>query len=828
MSGRGGVGIKGALGDVSFALRTLVRRPALAVGVVLTLGLGVGATTATYSVVDAVLLRPLDYEDPERLVAFGTTFPGREWDDQEAGLQHLAGMSYLNFADFRERARSFEALGGAESVGVLLPDQGDGTELVTAARATDGFWTALRVAPVLGRLFGPEDYEVGTGADPILLSHAAWTRRFGADPGVLGRPLGSVGGPSVVVGVLPADFEPPETLFGHAPELWLPLQGGHDRYTDRGGRSMVLVGRLAAGVTVEVARAEVDAIADRLADEYPDGNVYPDGSSFGAGVNGLQEQTVGGAANTLLVFLGAAVLLLMIAVLNATTLLLARSMERSHELAVRVALGAGRWRVVRLVLGESVVLAVGGGLVGAGLGWGGVWAFHRFGPSSVPRMAEVTLDLRVLLVTMGLAIASGLVAGTAPALRAVRRPPGGLSSRSEDRSASRLRSALVTVQLGLAVLLLSGAGLLFHSFLELRSVEPGFDAEGLVSFQVAIKRPGAAADEEPWQAWDELLELVGASAGVQAVAASTNPPFQDPYWAPRVLLPDDPPDARGDGVAGYAVTPGYFDLLGTPIRRGRDFTRGDGVDGPFVAIVNEAWVRSKLGPDGDALSTSVRMTGLASAELRTVHIVGVVGDVIQRRAEDGARPAIYVPYTQQPWFLIQPVVRSDLPLEILAPELRRAVARFSPAVPTQAMGTLGDRMAATRTDPRFKALLFTTFASVALLLAGAGLYASLAHSVSLRRRELGVRMALGARRSGVRALVVMQALRSAVVGIALGLVGALALSRTLTRFLFQVEPADPVSLLGAAALLGMMAMAASYIPARRATSVDPAEVLRSE
>lgn len=811
--------------DVVFALRSFLRRPTLAVGVVITLGVGVGATTAIYSVVDGVLLRPLRYPDSGRLVAVGTTFPGRTWDDESAGLQHLAGVSYLNYADFRDRARSFSSLGAIEPTSVLLPDEGDGPVLVRAARVTPELWTTLEVTPALGRLFLPDEYR--GGEDAVILSHGAWVRRFGADPSVVGRPMASAGPSSVIVGVLPADFAPPEGLVSRSTDFWMPLRADHPRYASRGRRSLVLVGRLAQGVTVDAARTEMSALADQLADEYPDGNVFPDGTHFGAGVNGLLDQVVGTTRRILLIFLGAAGLLLLIAVLNAMTLLFARSLERSAELSVRRALGAGVGRLVRLLVSESVILSLAGALVGAALGYAGVAALHRYGPSSLPRLADVAVDGRVLAVTFLLAVGAGLVTGLVPAARFARRMPwrsmrGGRGATGR----SRLRMTLVVSQLTVAVLLLSAAGVLVRSFLELRAVDPGFEPQGLVSVEVPLKRPGAPEGEESWQAWDLLLEQLAATPGVTAVAGATNTPFQDPNWAPRVLLPSDGPDVVRDGIAGYGVTPGYLEVAGTRLLRGRDFTRADGPSGPWVALVNEAWARTLLGPDADPVGMHVRTE--ESGTVRDIQIVGLVENAIQTRAEDGPRPAVYVPYTQIEWPLIQAVVRSTESPDVLMPALRRSVARFSTMTPVMAMTTLEDRIAATRTDPRFQALLFLTFAVVALTLAGAGLYASLAHAVGLRRREMGIRMALGATRGGVRRQVVLTGVRVAAVGVTVGLLASLVLNRALVRFVYAVSPSDPAALLGSAAALCAVAVVAAWIPARRATRVDPAEVLREE
>ncbi len=811
--------------DLAFALRTFARRPTLAVGVVITLGVGVGATTAIFSVVDGVMLRPLRYPDSGRLVAVGTMFPGRPWDDESAGLQHLAGVSYLNYADFRDRARSFASLGAVEPTSMLLPGEGDGPVLAGAARVTPELWVTLGVTPALGRLFLPEEYERGGDVSPVILSHGAWIRRFGGDPAVVGRALEQAGPSSVIVGVLPADFAPPQGLIPRSTEFWLPLRADHPRYADRGSRSLVLLGRLAPGFTVDDARREMSALADQLADEYPDGNVFPDGSRFGAGVNGLLDQVVGTTRRVLLLFLGAAGLLLLIAVLNAMTLLMARSLERSAELSVRRALGAGAGRIVRLLVSESVVLSLAGALLGAALGFGGVAALHRFGPSSLPRLADVAVDGRVLGVTFLVAMAAGLVTGLVPAARFVRRLPWrAMRTGRGAPGGPRLRMALVTSQLAVAVLLLSAASVLVRSFLELRAVDPGFEPRGLVTLEVPVKRPGAPAGERTWQAWDLLLDELAATPGATSVAGTTNTPFQDPNWAPRVLLASDDPGTVREGIAGYGITPGYLSVAGTRLIRGRGFTRTDGPEGPRVALVNPSWVSALLGSGRDPVGMHIRME--EDGTLRDVEVVGLVEDAVQTRAQDGPRPAVYVPYTQITWPVVHAVVRSDEPPDVLMAKLRRSVARFSPMTPVMAMTTLDARMAATRTDPRFQALLFVTFGFVALTLAGAGLYASLSHAVGLRRREMGIRMALGATGPRVRRGVVLAGIRVAAIGVGMGLLASLVANRALARFVYAVSPVDPLGLLASASTLCAVSLLAAWVPARRATRVDPAEVLR--
>jgi putative ABC transport system permease protein len=824
---RRGEGMSSWIRDVRIACRGLARRPGFSAGVALTLGLGIGATTTIYSVVDAVLLRPLPYETPGRLAAVGTTFPTREWDDEEAGLQHLAGMAMLNFRDFVARTRSFDLLAAIEaSSSVLLPDRGSGPELAPAARVSSALFDMLDVTPALGRTFLPEEHSVA--AEPVfLITYGAWQRRYGGDPDIVGRPFERIGGPATIIGVLPSDFRAPEAFFSTIPDFWMPLQPDHPRYASRGMRSLYIAGRLTPGVSVDEARAEADAIAADLAVEFPDGNVYPDGSHFGIGVNGLHAQTVGTAGRPLRIFLGAATLLLLLAAMNAATLLLARALDRGRELGVRMALGAGRARVMRLLLTEAGVLSLAGGAVGVTLAYGGVVAFLRYAPSSIPMISSVAVDGRVLGVATLVSLGAGLLAGLLPALRLARR---GLWERFQAGgwtvadAGSRLRSVLVGGQVAVAVLLLSGAALMFSSLVRIRSAEPGFVPEGLITLEIALKRPDAPASE-PWQDWDAAITELGTVPGVESVAGTTNPPFQSPYWAPRLLLPGDSPETWREGVAGYAITPGYLETVGTELVGGRGLFGTDGPDAEQVALVNETFVRTHLNGE-DPLGLIVRQ--VEDGTEHEIRIVGVVEDVIQGRAEEGRRAAIYVPYTQASWPLVHAVVRTPLPPETIVPELRRAVARFNPVVPPRDVRTMPDRMADSRTTPRFQTLLIGSFALVALLLAGAGVYGSLAHTVGRRRRELGVRMALGAERAGLIQLVLRQGLRATLIGVALGSTATLATASVLESFLYEVEPHDPAMLGLVAAVLVLVSVSACIVPARRATAVDPVTVLRAE
>ena len=827
--------------DLTFAARSLRRRPGFSLGVALTLGLGIGATTTIYAVVDGVMLRPLPYDEPSTLVAVGALLPTQEWTDRSADLQNLVPISQPNYQDFRKRSRSFETMAVIEKFDVFLADTGNGPDMLAGARVSPELFDILGVSPALGRTFFPDEYSVAS-ADVVMLTYGAWQRHYGGNPGVLGRPTERHTPPLIIVGILPRDFRPPEAFFpsAEAPDFYRPFQSDRRQSDRHGFRTLSVLGRLSRDASVEQARAEAERIAADLAVEFPDDNGRPDGSHLGIGMNDLHAQTVGTTGRALGLFLGAAALLLLLAAMNAATLLLSRSLDRTRVFGVRMALGAGRGRVVRLLVSEAAILSVFGGVLGVLVAYGGVSVFLRYAPSFIPRLSTVAVDARVLAVAAAVSLGTGIVAVLLPALRLTRRGPGeGLrgSGKTVSEPASGLRSALVGGQMAVAVILLSGAGLLFGSFVRISAVDLGFAAEGLITMTENIDRLAdvievTAPPDAPrpsfsgaWQIWDLVLDELRAVPGVESVAGATNVPFQSPSWAPRLLLPGDAPETLREGIAGYAITPGYFETMGTTLLQGRTFERLDGPGSESVALVNESFVRTQLGGD-DPVGMTVRRS--AGDEEIAMRIVGVVENVVQTRAEDGPQPALYVPYTQYRGGVLQAVVRTTLPADVIIPELRRAAGRFNPMVPPQDLLPQQDRMSATPTTPRFLALLIGAFALVALLLAAAGLYGSLTHSVGRRQRELAVRMALGADRAAVLGMVLGQGMRVSVAGLALGMIATLFLTRVLAGLLYGVEPNDPATLLSVGGVLALVSVVACLAPARRATAVDPVRVLKTE
>ena len=820
----------GWMSDLGDGFKGLLRRPGFSLTVLLTLGIGIGATTTILSVVDGVMLRPLPYDGADRLVTLGAADPARGPTDGDSPRE-LERLSVQGYGLLQERANSFEGLAALEPTSVFLRDEGDGPDEIPSARVSSELFELLGVAPALGRTFLPEEHRADAeGA--VLITYGAWQRRYGGDPDVVGRPASRFYQPTVIVGVLPRDFRPPEAFFvaEESPEFWLPLQPDHDRY--RNPRPTVwVIGRLRGDTPLSLAREEAAHVASELSTSLPESTARVDGSAFSIGINTLHAQTVGSTGGALAVFLGSAVLLLLLASLNAATLFLARLLDRDPELRVRSALGAGQGDIARLLVCEAGAVALLAGALGIGLAYGGVALFLRYAPPTLPNLASVTVDGRVLLVSAFLSLGAGTLAGLLPAWRLLwPLRSGSLADRPRVTSSTtgRLGQVLVGGQVAVAVTLLAGASLLFSSFSRLRSAEPGFAPSGLITFGVGLE--GALRSAAPGtitgigQAWDLALEEIGGVAGVQAVSGANSLPFQAPTWAPRLLLDGDAAGTWREGIAGYAVSPEYFTTLGIVRLSGRWFDRSDRGDTEGVAIVNQIFVRTQLG-GLDPIDLVLRRSD--SSGEAPVRIVGVVEDVVQARIEDGARPAIYVPYTQFPSAL-QAIVRTSLPLEAVATDLRRAVARFNPIEPVRDLLAMEDRMGAARANPRFQSALISAFALVAVLLAAAGLYSSLSHWVGRRRRELGLRMALGADRGVVRRMVLGQGLGIALAGLIVGVAGALASGRALSGLLYGVSPYDPVLLLAAGTLLLLVAALASFGPARRATAVDPATVLNSQ
>ena len=790
--------------DLRSALRALARRPVFTALVALTLALGIGANAAIFSVVDTVLLRPLPYPESERLVNVHGRYP-----------EDRTTFSLPDYLDLRQRARSYAELAAVTTGGGNLTTTGL-PERVQVAYATGNFFRALRVTPALGRLFGPDDERGASGI--VVLSYETWRGRHQGDPQVVGRAVTIDGRPFTIAGVAPRGLALPGKV-----DYWRPIRTDSGDGGGRRAEFLAVVGRLAPGVTPERAGREAHAIMAQLGREYPETN-----RTFRAEVAGLQEDLVGPARPALLVFMGAVGLVLLIACANVANLLLARAVGREREIAIRASLGASRARVFRQLVLESVLLGALGGAGGLALAGIATRLLRTSELGDIPRLAEVTVDARVLAFGVAVSVATGLLFGLAPALRLAREElqpslRGGGRGVTRGPGEGRVRSALVLAEVALAVVLLVGAGLLVRSFDALRRTDVGFSAERVLVARVALP-PAQYADAAGRRAfWLALEERVRTLPGVQAAGlASTAPMGGAPYYAFRVEGVEGAPETMQDAQP-YAVTPGYFATMRIRLLRGRVLGPGD-VDGATpVAVVNATLARKFLGardPLGQRLSVDGGETW------RTV--VGVVADTRQEGLAELPYAQLYFPAAQWPRPAMWITLRTAADPTAVASSLRRVVADLDAQLPVYELSTMQERMARSVAQPRLTAVLTTGFAASALLLAALGIYGVVAYGVAERTREIGVRMALGATRERVLGLIVRQGLRPVLGGLAVGVVGALAAGRLLTGLLHGVSAGDVLTYVAVVAFLGAVAVAATVLPARRAAGVAPTTALRHE
>ncbi|MBV9924261.1 MAG: ABC transporter permease [Acidobacteria bacterium] len=797
--------------DVRFGLRVLAKRPGFSLVALAVLALGVGANTAIFSVVNAVLLRPLPYPGAERVIAFEGVNPSK-------GIKE-SNLSAPDAVDWRSQARSFEALAIYTPGSANLSGGGE-PERVAGAYVEPDFFRVLGVGAARGRAILPEDDKPGS-APVVVLSHALWVRRFGADPAAVGRTIDLGGRQREVVGVMPAGFD-----FPYRSELWVPLQLDLAKEA-RDNRSLFVVGRLREGVAVAAAQTELDAISARLAEAYAVTNV-----GWGVRLQPLKDALVGELKTTLFMLLAGVGLLLLIACANVANLLLARAAGRRREVALRLALGAGRWRIARQMLTESVLLGVAGGALGAALS---VWLTDllvALAPAGTPRLAETSADWRVLLFAAGASVLTGVAFGIAPAWQASRYDlndslkEGG---RGAGGGRSRMRSGLVVAEVAVSLLLLAGAGLLVKSFGRLQAVDPGFDPEGVITMRVSL--PGARYKEPARKVefYATLLERVRSLPGVESAGATIQLPLRgSDYSIWRGLIREGRPETPEEAIdASYSVvTPGYFRALRIPLRAGRAFDERDRTDSAKVAVVNESLAR-KVFPGEDPVGKRIHIW--RDEEFQR-EIVGVVGDTKPDSLETAGAPQIYVPHAQDAeWGGLSLTVRArGAGAESLVGAVREEVRALDRELPIYDVKTLGKVVADSTAYRRVSMFLMAGFAVAALLLAGVGLYGVVSYAVTERTREIGVRVALGAQRRDVVRLVVRHGMLLTLLGLAVGLACALALTRLMTGLLYEVSAADPGVYILVALLLAAVALLACLVPARRATKVDPMVALRYE
>jgi putative ABC transport system permease protein len=814
--------------DIRYAVRGLRQRPAFTAIAVLTLALGIGANTAIFSVANGVLLRALPYDRSDRLAMI--------WGHRTQ--EPLADLSVSEYWDLTERGHAFSRVaayvpGTATLTGTGVPER------LRAGYVTGGAFSVLGVTPALGRGFTAEE-DLPNGPRAVLLSDGLWRRRFGADPSVVGHVLTLDDAPATVVGVMPPGFQLPSDYAGAGMELWSPLQlDPAANRADRGWHFLQAIGRLRDGVTVDAASAEVSTLMRGMLAQYPT-EYTPE---FNGSATMVRQEVVGDVRPAILVLLGAVALLLLIACANVAGLLLARAESRQREIALRTALGAGRPRLVRQLLTESLLLAAAGGMLGVILAAWGVQALVLAAPASVPRLSEIGIDARVLGFTLGLTVLTGLLFGIAPALHSVRPDlsqaltEGGRSGTAGGRR-QLLRRALVGGQVAIALVLVTGAGLLVQSFVRLRQVDPGFRPDGLLTARVELSSVRFATGASRREFYRDLVDRLTHLAGVKAAAVARALPMTGRLeigdWSfileGRAASPPLPTDYHP--ADWQVVTPGYFGAMGIPMREGRDFTDADRVGAPGAVIVNRTLAR-QVWPGEDPVGQRILLGGGGVDSVwRTV--VGVVGDVRHRGLSEAARPEMFLPYAQFPAGTGNPpaamyvAIRAAGDPEALTSQLRATVAALDPDTPVAETQTMEAAMGAWAAERRLIMLLVSGFAGIALLLGAVGIYGVMAHLVSQREREIGIRMAVGALPDQILRLVVAQSAGVVGGGILVGAVIALAAAHLLVGLLFEVRPSDPLTFAGTALVLVAVAAGATLVPALRAVRTDPAHALRSD
>jgi putative ABC transport system permease protein len=804
--------------DVRYAARALRRRPGFVAVVVLTLALGIGATTALFSVVNGVLLRPLHFPDAERLVEI-------RGEPTDGDLERVGpGASYPDYLDFRAQTTRFAHLAAFRTWRVTHTAAGREPSRVDVLYATASYFPTLGVRPLLGRALLPADEQPGA-APVVVLGHALWQQRFGGDPNVLGRAMTLDGVPTTIVGVLPRDAN----LDRADAQLWQPIVPGETE-RERGVHRYALIGRLRADATPAQAEAEVRAVARRLELAHP-----RDNAKRSATVRPLHESVVGDARPALLMLFGAVTLVLLVGCANLASLFLARGAAREREMAVRAALGAGRGRLLRQWMTESLMLTLGGGLAGLLVAWLGTRALLTFVPRSIPRAAEVALDLPVLGFLVAVSVATGLLFGALPALQ-LRRGAGTSGAlhgaprtATAGRARTRLRQTLVVAEMTLATVLVVGAALLLKSFWQLHSTPLTVRAEGVTVVPLQLPASRYDSADAVTRFYARLRDEVAALPGVRSAALAFEHPMSE-GWTSSYAIAGEPAPSEGDRPEARVrpVTPGYFRTVGLALRAGRDVSADDRFDTPGVVVVNEAFVRRHFAGRDPIGRVIERGGSWWPGQPRAFAIVGVVADEPYLGVGRAPDPATYYPHAQFPMSDMWLVVQADQDAAALAPLLRERIWRLDPALPVEQATALATLLGRTLAEPRFNASLLSLFAGAALLLAGIGIYGILAYTVAQRTREIGVRLALGAARAHVVRQVVGQGLRVALAGVALGTLGALALGRTLGALLFGVQSHDPLVLASVVAVLLTVAAGAAWLPARRASRIAPSIALRQE
>jgi putative ABC transport system permease protein len=815
--------------DLRYGARMLLKNPGITFVVILALALGIGANTAIFSVVDAVLLRPLPYDESERLVVLNERSP----------VLDEMSISYPNFTDWRNQNKVFEKIGVYNRNSYNLTGVGEAERIITGQVSADLF-AALRVNAALGRVFTNEEDKPG-GAPVVVLSYGLWQRRFGGQASIVNQPLTLNGKSYTVIGVMPQDFQFPSRV-----EMWVPVGqlSGEASWQQRGNHpGLYGVARLKPGVSFAQAKAEMDTIGANLEKQYKDSN-----AGNGVGTRPLLEVFVEDVRRALWVLFAAVAFVLLIACANIANLLLARAQSRQKEMAIRAAMGAGRWRIARQLLTESVLLALVGGTVGILIAQWGIKLILYVSPDAIPRAREISLDWRVFAFTIGISFVTGILFGLVPAIQAgvvdvhetLKETGRGTSGRHW------LRSSLVVVEVATTLVLLIGAGLMIRSFYRLQKVNPGFSYDHLTSFSVALPQKKYTTNEQREQFYNRLLENLRSLPGVEATAAASGLPLGNNGWQTSFVVDGKPAPPREQTplMEACLVTPDYFRAMSIPLKSGRYFDAHDdrsslaGKDlsklnenqreiAALNAIMIDEEFARRYWPGEDAVGKRIRLGTSNDAPVLTV--LGVVGRVkMEGLSQDSNRVQGYFPFAQIPNDTMTVIVKASGDPNQLIAAVRQQVKIIDPDQPIYGIRTMDEIRAESVAPERLNLTLLSIFAGIALVLAIVGIYGVMSYSVTQRTHEIGIRMAIGAQPRDVFRMVLMQGMMLALIGVALGLVGAFGLTRLMATMLFNVEPTDPATFAAIAVLLTVVALVACYVPGRRATKVDPVVSLRYE
>jgi predicted permease len=812
------------MNDLRFALRQLLKNPGFTAVAVMTLALGIGANTAIFSMVNGLLLHPLPYRDSERLATVWTHSPGAnvEQDWPSPG----------QFSAIKVDAGAFDAIAIARGYLAILTGQ-EVPERINAVQVSSAVFPLLGTQPALGRVFLPEEDTPGKPLT-VVLTHGFWQRRFGGDPKVIGREINLDGDNYTMVGVLPKDFsldyEVMPTVGGRVrPELFLPLPLSAERMNHHGDENYNVLARLKPGATIAQAQTELNHVARRLEQEFPKG--YPASRRFGFSIRPLLEQVVGEVRLALYALVGAVACVLLIACANVANLLLARGAAREKEIAIRTAIGASRWRVVRQLLTESLLLAVLGGALGLLLAAGGLKALRALSPGNIPRLQDIGMDARVLIFTVGVTLFTSLLFGLAPALQNLRMNLSGIlkeGGRGLVAGHHRLGNLLVIAEIALSLVLAVSAGLLIRSFARVQQVEPGFVPENVLSMRLAVFAARYADATRRAIFYQQLLDRVRSLPGVKSAGlVSVLPLAGGISWGAITIEAYDPATGQSAIQADQRIASvGYFETMKIPLIKGRFFNEQDRKESPRVAIVDENMARSYW-PDGNPIGKRLKL-GSGTNNNPWLTVVGVIANVKQYGLDTDSRVAFYTPHSQVPAGTMYLTVRTRSEPANLASAVAKEAQVLEPNVLTYDVKTMDQWVSGSLARRRFAMLALGLFAGVAMLLAAVGIYGVVSYTMAQRTREIGVRVALGAQRRDILSLVIRRAVNLSLIGALIGLVGCLAVTRLVASLLYQISPSDPWTLGSALLLLVTVTILASWLPARSAAKIDPMEALRHE